>query len=101
MIRDLKILLGERIRVQVISSDELQEKYLFGHKQLVKFLTFLTVVAGIYVAVFTNQGPILIFIQKYKGWNLLSPIAIGLFTPLLAYLYGTVAHLFLKMIKFD
>ena len=101
MIRDLKSFLGERIRVPVISADELQEKYLFSRKQLVKFLTFLAVVVGIYGAVFTNQEPILTFIQKYKGWNLLSLIAIGLFTPLLAYLYGTVAHLFLKMIKFD
>jgi hypothetical protein len=28
-------------------------------------------------------------------------VAIGLLAPLIAYLYGTVTHLFLKMIKFD
>ena len=37
MLRDLKVFLSERIRVPVISSDELQEKYFVGGKQLIQF----------------------------------------------------------------
>lgn len=101
MLRDLKLFLSERIHVPVISSDELQEKYLFGYKQLMKLLIFLVIVMGVYWAIFLHQEAILLFIQEYKGWKLLSTIVIVLFAPLIAYLYGTVAHLFLKMIKFD
>ena len=101
MLRDLKLFLGEKIHVPVISADELQEKYLFGLKQLVKLLIFLGLVAGIYGVIFTHQESILVFLQEYKGWKFISTVAIGLLVPLIAYLYGTVAHLFLKMIKFD
>jgi cytidylate kinase len=101
MLRDLKLYLGERVHVPVISTEELQEKYLFGGKQLVRLLIFLGVVAGIYWAVFSHQEPIMAFLQEYKGRKLLSAVAIGLLAPLIAYLYGTVTHLFLKMIKFD
>jgi len=101
MLRDLRIFLAERIRVPVISSDELQEKYFFGYKQLIKLILFLVIVLGVYSAIFVHQDPILSFIQEYKGWKFISTITIGLSVPLLAYLMGTVAHLFLKMIKFD
>jgi len=101
LLRDLRIFLAERIRVPVISSDELQEKYLFGYKQLIKMLLFLAIVLGVYAAIFIYQDPVLNFIQEYKGRKFISSITIGLFAPLLAYLVGTVAHLFLKMIKFD
>jgi len=85
----------------VISVEELREKYLFGFKQLIQLLAFLGIVVGIYGAIFFQQEPILLFLQKYKGWNLLSVIAVGLFAPLVAYFLGTVFHLFLKMVKFD
>jgi hypothetical protein len=101
MIRDLKIFLGERIHVPVISMEELREKYLFGYRQLLKLLLYLAVVLMVYWAVFVHQEPVLLFLQKYKGWNFLSTVAIGLFVPLFAYLLGTAVHLFLKMIKFD
>jgi cytidylate kinase len=101
MLRDAKVFLGDRVRVPVISVDELQEKYLFGGRQLIKFLIFIALVAGIYLTIFTNQVPILGFLQEYKGTKVLSAVVVALFVPIFAYLYGTVAHLFLKMIKFD
>ncbi|MGE5254338.1 MAG: AAA family ATPase [Planctomycetaceae bacterium] len=101
MIRDLKIFLGEKIHVPVISVEELREKYLFGYRQLLKLLLYLAVVLIVYWAVFVHQEPVLLFLQKHKGWNFLSTVAIGLFAPLVAYLLGTAVHLFLKMIKFD
>jgi hypothetical protein len=101
MLRDLKVYLSERIRVPVISSEELQEKYFIGGKQWIQFLVFIALIAGIFWGVFSHQEAILDFLQAYRGAKLLSMLAIGLFAPIFAYFYGTIAHLFLKMIKFD
>jgi hypothetical protein len=101
MLRDLKVFLGERVRIPVISSDELQEKYFFGGRQVIQFFVFIALCAGIFWGVFSHQERIIDFLQAYKGVKLVAVVAVGLFAPLFAYLYGTVAHLFLKMIKFD
>jgi len=101
MLRDLKVYLSERIRVPVISSDELQEKYFVGGKQLIQFFGFLALVAGAFWGVFSHQEAILDFLQAYKGSKFIAVAAVGLFAPIFAYFYGTIAHLFLKMIKFD
>ncbi|MBI4765178.1 MAG: cytidylate kinase-like family protein [Deltaproteobacteria bacterium] len=101
MLRDLKVFLGEHIRIPVISSDELQKKYFLGGKQLIKFFVFILLVLGIYWGLFTNQESILSFLQQYKGSKLLAVVAVGLFAPVFAYLYGTIAHVLLKLIKLD
>lgn len=101
LLRDLKVYLGGRIRVPVISSDELQEKYFLGGKEIIKSLIFLILVAMGFWGVFTHEEAIINLLQEYKGWKLFSVIAVGLFAPVFAYLYGTIAHIFLKIIKFD
>jgi hypothetical protein len=101
MLRDLKVYLSERIRVPVISSEELQEKYFVGGKKLIQFFAFMALVAGIFWGVFSHQTEILNFLQNYKGAKFAAVVAVGLFAPIFAYFYGTIAHLFLKMIKFD
>ena len=101
MLRDLKVYLGGRIRVPVISSDELQEKYFLGGKEIIKSLVFMVLLAGMFWGVFSHQETVMKIIQDYKGWKMLSMIGIGIFAPLFAYFYGTVAHIFLKIIKFD
>jgi hypothetical protein len=101
MLRDLKVFLSERVRVPVISSDELQEKYFVGGKQWIQFIVFMALIVGSFWGVFSHQDAIITFLQDYKGSKLLSAVAIGLFAPIFASFYGTIAHLFLKMIKFD
>lgn len=101
MLRDLKVYLSERIRVPVISSDELQEKYFVGGKQLIQFFGFMALVACAFWGVFSHQEAILNFLLAYKGAKFIAVVAVGLFAPIFAYFYGTIAHLFLKMIKFD
>ena len=101
MLRDLKVYLGGRIRVPVISSDELQEKYFLGGKEIIKSLVFVVLLAGMFWGVFSHQETVMKIIQDYKGWKMLSMLGIGIFAPLFAYFYGTVAHIFLKIIKFD
>ncbi|MFH0787388.1 MAG: cytidylate kinase-like family protein [Pseudomonadota bacterium] len=101
LLRDLKVYLGGRIRVPVISSDELQEKYFLGGKQIIQSLVFMILVAGLFWGVFSHQKAIIEFLQEYKGWKLFAMLGVGLFAPVFAYLYGTIAHFLLKIIKFD
>jgi len=101
MQRDLKVFLGERIRIPVISTDELQEKYFLGGKQLGRFFIFFLLILGFFWGLFAHQEPILNFLQQYKGWKILAVVAVGLTAPLFAYLYGTVAHFILKVVKLD
>jgi hypothetical protein len=101
MLRDLKVFLGGQIRVPVISSDELQEKYFLGGKQIIQSLVFMLLVIGLFWGVFSHQEALNAFLQEYKGWKFYSVIGVGLFAPVFAYLYGTIAHFLLKIIKFD
>ncbi len=101
LLRDLKVFLGEHIRIPVISADELQKKYFLGGKQLTKFFIFILLVLGIYWGLFTHQETILSFLQQYKGWKILAVVFVGILAPVFAYLYGTIAHVILKLIKLD
>lgn len=101
MLRDLKVYLGERIRIPVISTDELQKKYFLGGKELIQFFVFVVLVLGLFWGLFTHQENILLFLQEYKGWKILAVLAVGLTAPLFAYVYGTIAHVVLKMVKLD
>jgi cytidylate kinase len=101
--RELALAVRERLKTPVITADELQARFLFGKRQIVKFMAFAALVACIYTLVFSNQGPILDFMggdmhQKYK-W--LTSMGVFLFVPLIAYIYGTVTGLILKMIGID
>jgi hypothetical protein len=101
MLRDLKVFLTERIRIPVISTDELQKKYFLGGKQLIQFFVFILLVLGFYWGLFTHQDSILLFLQEYKGWKIVSVVVVGLLAPLFAYVYGTIAHVVLKIVKLD
>jgi cytidylate kinase len=101
--RELALAVRERLKTPVITADELQARFLFGKRQVVKFMAFAALVACIYTLVFSTQGPILDFMggdmhQKYK-W--LTSVGVFLFVPLIAYIYGTVTGLILKMIGID
>ncbi|OGP50149.1 MAG: hypothetical protein A2Y79_07510 [Deltaproteobacteria bacterium RBG_13_43_22] len=101
LLRDLKVFLGEHIRIPVISVDELQKKYFLGGKELIKFFVFALLVLGIYWGLFAHQETILSFLQKYKGWKIFAVVVVGLLAPVFAYLYGTIAHVVLKIVKLD
>ena len=101
--RELALAVRERLKTPVITADELQARFLFGKRQVVKFVAFAALVACIYTLVFSNQSPILDFMggdmhEKYK-W--LTSVVVFLFVPLIAYTYGTVTGLILKMIGID
>lgn len=101
--RELALAIRERLKVPVITADELQARLLFGKRQALKFLAFAFLVACTYLLVFSAQQPILDFMggdihEKYK-W--LTSLVVFLFVPLLAYAYSMVTGLVLKLIGMD
>ncbi|RJP67753.1 MAG: cytidylate kinase-like family protein [Candidatus Abyssobacteria bacterium SURF_17] len=101
--RELGGYLAERVGVPVITSDELQKKYLVGKKQFLKMLLYSAAVAALYLVIFFAQGPLLPFLgdTEHMQQRIIRMVAIFLFIPVVAYLYGTVTSLFLKFLKFE
>jgi hypothetical protein len=101
--RELALAIRERIKSPVITIQELKARYLFGKKEAVKLVSFSIVVIAVFALVFFNQKPILEFMsgdlhQKVK-W--VAPLAVLIFVPSLAYLYGAVTGLLLKLVGID
>ena len=101
--RELALAVRERLKTPVITADELQARFLFGKRQVVKFLTFAILVVCTYALVFSFQKPILDFMggdihEKFK-W--LTSVGVFLLVPFIAYTYGTVTGLLLKLIGID
>ena len=91
------------MKTPVITADELQARFLFGKRQVVKLLTFAMLVVCTYALVFSFQRPILDFMggdihEKFK-W--LTSVGVFLLVPFIAYTYGTVTGLLLKLIGID
>jgi hypothetical protein len=101
--RELALAIQERAKAPVITTGELKARYLFGKRQAIKLVSFALLSVVIYLLVFTHQGPILDFLagDLHRKLNWLSPIAVVLFIPAFAYLYGTVTGLVLKLIDID
>jgi hypothetical protein len=101
--RELALAVRERLKTPVITADELQARFLFGKRQAVKLVTFAILVVCTYALVFSFQRPILDFMggdihQKFK-W--LTSVGVFLLVPFIAYTYGTVTGLILKIIGID
>ena len=102
MARELQSFLSDRIKAPVVSAEDLKSQYLFGQRDLVRMLGFIALVVLIYFLVFTNQEPILGFLSG-SGWSAktLASVAVFLFVPVVAYLYGSVAKALMKLIKME
>ncbi len=116
-VRDLRGFLEDRIRVPIVTADELGPEYLFGKRDAVRAGLFLALAALLFFLVFENQEAVLAFIAN-TGWyaeatqgsflnrfewlpRLVVSLVIVLFIPLFAYSYGRVASTFLKFIKME
>ena len=101
--RELAMTIRDRLKAPVITADELESKFLFGKRQAVTLIGFLAIVALIYASVFTHQDAVLGFLSgpphAKRPW--LAPIVIVSFIPAIAYIYGTIADLMLKIINID
>ena len=101
--RELALSVRERLKTPVITADQLQARFLFGKSQAVKLIGFAMLIAFTYTLVFSFQRPILNFMggdihEKFK-W--LTSVVVFLSVPFVAYTYGTVTGLLLKLIGID
>ena len=94
---------AELTRLPVITSDLLEEKFMFGPRQLVRMVGYLGGAAALYAAVFTHQQQVLSFIAQPSSttMHVLATLGVALFVPTIAYLYGGATGLLLKWLKFE
>jgi len=104
--RQLQESIASRMRVPVVTAEELRSHYLFGRGDLLRLVGFLALVAAIYALVLTHQKEILAF--SLGGWagggwrpRALVSLAVLLFIPIIAYSYGAVTRSLMKLIKME
>ena len=101
--RELAMSIRDRLKAPVITAEELKSRFMFGKRQALTFLGYAAVLILIYAWAFTNQEAIKTFlsgpIHEHTKW--LAPLVIVLFVPFIAYLYGSVTDLALKLINID
>jgi len=102
LLRELQSYLGDHVKAPVVSADELKARYLFGKRDVLKMIGFLAAVVVIYFLMFTHQRPVLELLTGATWQNkALASVAVFVTVPVVAYLYGTLAKSFLKMIKME
>ncbi|MCG6909913.1 MAG: cytidylate kinase-like family protein [Deltaproteobacteria bacterium] len=101
--RELAMSIRDRLKAPVITMDELKSRFLFGKRQGVMLAGYAAIVCLIYILAFKNQDPILAFLSgpMHEQMKWLAPLVIVLFVPTIAYLYGTITGLILKLINID
>jgi cytidylate kinase len=101
--RELALNIRDRLKAPVITADELKSQLLFGKRQAAKLAGYLALIVVVYVLVFTNQKPVLDFLggPLHQNFKIVAAVAVALFSPLIAYVYGTVSGLTLKIINVD
>jgi len=93
--------LADQLKVPVVLAGELKRQYLFGTKQLIQLIVYLSAVIVIYYLAFTNQIYVLQVLRLEGGWRFLSVGLLLLFVPLISLLWGTAARLLLKLVRFE
>ncbi len=104
--RELQESLASRMRVPVVTADELRKHYLFGGGDVVSLVGFLALVVVVYALVMTHQEAVLRFLLE--GWGgggalekYVVAAAVFVFVPIVAYAYGRVARSVMKLIKME
>lgn len=101
MTREMAKFLMEKIPCPVITGEELQERFLVKKSQIARAALFLLLTAFIYFLVFTHQEEVMKFISRPEGqiWHVTVTAGIGLFIPLIAYLYGSATGFILRLLR--
>jgi hypothetical protein len=101
--RELGLTLHDKLRTPVIDIKELKSQFLFGKAQAFKLIMFALIVICIYTLVFSFQKPILNVIggDLHEKWKWAAAFGIAFFVPFVAFVYGTVSGLILKLIDID
>ena len=101
--RELAVAIRDRLKAPVITADELQSRFLFGKAQALKLLITSVVTFLVYYLVFTHQDLIMNLLggEATRDWRWLAALSVGLVVPCVAFLYGTVTGLLLKLVNVD
>jgi cytidylate kinase len=101
--RELGLIINEKLKAPVINTAELQSRFLFGKKQMLRLVFFLLATVLIFGFVFTFQEPILNILggEFHSRFKWVASLVIVLFVPLVAYIYSMVTGLALKIIGID
>jgi cytidylate kinase len=104
--RELQESLSGKMRVPVVTADELRTQFLFGRRDLFRLLGFLLFIVLVYLLVLMNQEPVLRFLAgDWSGPGRLTMYIVAgvvfVFVPVVAYSYGSVARLLMKLFKME
>ena len=103
--RELQDAVSSRMRVPVVTADELRRRYLFGTRDVIRLVVLVVFLTALYVIVLNQQEPILRFLFGAGHQGLLAKLTVAVavfcFVPIVAYSYGSVARLLLKLIKME
>jgi cytidylate kinase len=101
--RELAMNIRDRLKAPVITADELKSRFLFGPRQALTLLGFLAFMVVVYLLVFTHQSSVMNFLSGsfHQHYKWLGSVAVFIFIPIVAYVYGTVTGLALKLINVD
>jgi cytidylate kinase len=104
--RELQGLLGERLKIPVVTAEELKTRYLFSGREAARAGGYLALVGAIFVLMLTHQLPLLRFLSgDWGGHSTLGRVAVSvavfLIVPLVAFAYGNVSKTLLKLIKME
>jgi hypothetical protein len=101
--RELALSIRDRLKAPVITADELKSRFLFGKRQAFTLVGYLALTVLAFILVFTHQKPVLDFLSGpfHQAHKWIAPLVMVVFIPLIAYIYGTVTGLGLKIINID
>jgi cytidylate kinase len=101
--RELCGAIREGTRVSVLNASELRRSFLFDKRQILSLAISLAAVAVIYALVFNYQQFILNFLggPEWESWRFAATLAVAVTVPVVAALYGSVAGLILKWLRFE
>jgi cytidylate kinase len=101
--RELVLHIRDRLKAPTITADELKSRFLFGPRQALTLVGFVALVFLLYWLVFTNQSQVMDFLSgsTHQHYKWLAAVSVFVLIPIIAYLYGTVTDLALKLINVD
>lgn len=103
LIDELKNLLSDHVKIPVVGLDELEKEVGSTGKNIFKLLFYFVSSAFLFFLVFTNQEIIMQVLggDAYKSWQIVSIVALLVFVPLFAYIYGACARSFFKLLGLE
>jgi cytidylate kinase len=101
--RELALELRDRLKAPVITSDELGSEFTVSTRHAVKFVGHLSLVLIALLLVFNHQAEVLDFLggPLHSRLSWLTAVAVVVFVPIFAFLYGSVTQLALRLLRIE